>query len=135
MSLENKSHVHASETAEFIRENTPQHSVFVTGNQHLNPVSSLAGRTILCSSDLYLYYHGFNTGARRAEIAAFYEDPAANLDLLKKYQVQYIYVSPYERADGQYDLNEGALESLFPVIYESEWGQNRIFEVPKEYLV
>ena len=122
------------ETAEFIRENTPQHSVFVTGNQHLNPVSSLAGRTILCSSDLYLYYHGFNTGARRAEIAAFYEDPAANLDLLKKYQVQYIYVSPYERADGQYDLNEGALESLFPVIYESEWGQNRIFEVPKEYL-
>ena len=121
------------ETAEYVKQHTPEHSVFLTGNQHLNPVSSLAGRTILCSSDLYLYYHGFNTGARRAEIAAFYEDPAANLDLLKKYQVQYIYVSAYERADGQYDLNEDALESLFPLVFETAGGHNRIFEVPGEY--
>ena len=120
-------------TAEYIRENTPEHSVFLTGNHHLNPVSSLAGRTILCSTDLYLYYHGFNTGARRAEIAAFYEDPAANLDLLRKYQVEYVYVSAYERADSQYDLNEAALEELFTLVYESDGGYNRIFEVPEEY--
>ena len=121
------------ETAEFVRENTPEHSIFLTGNQHLNPVSSLAGRTILCSSDLYLYYHGFNTTQRQAEIAAFYANPAANLDLLTRYQVQYIYVSPYERANAQYAVNEAALEALFPVIYESAGGQNRIFEVPEEY--
>ena len=121
------------ETAEYIRENTPEHSVWLTGNQHLNPVSSLAGRTILCSSDLYLYYHGFNTGARRAEIAAFYENPAQNLDLLSKYQVEYIYVSPYERSDSQYALNEDALESLFPLVFETRGGHNRIFEVPEEY--
>ena len=121
------------ETAEFVRENTPEHSIFLTGNQHLNPVSSLAGRTILCSSDLYLYYHGFNTTQRQAEIAAFYANPAANLDLLRQYQVQYIYVSPYERANTQYAVNEAALEALFPVIYESAGGQNRIFEVPEEY--
>ena len=121
------------ETAEYIRENTPEHSVWLTGNQHLNPVSSLAGRTILCSSDLYLYYHGFNTGARRAEIAAFYENPAQNLDLLSKYQVEYIYVSPYERSDSQYALNEDALEELFPLVFETRGGHNRIFEVPEEY--
>ena len=39
------------ETAEFIKDNTPEHSVWLTGNEHLNPVSSLAGRTILCSSE------------------------------------------------------------------------------------
>ena len=121
------------ETAEYVKENTPEHSVFLTGNQHLNPVSSLAGRTILCSSDLYLYYHGFNTGARRAEIAAFYEEPAQYLDLLRKYQVEYIYVSAYERADSQYDLDEEALEELFPLVFETAGGYNRIFEVPKEY--
>ncbi len=121
------------ETAEYIRENTPEHSVWLTGNQHLNPVSSLAGRTILCSSDLYLYYHGFNTGARRAEIAAFYENPAQNLDLLSKYQVEYIYVSSYERNDSQYALNEDALEELFPLVFETRGGHNRIFEVPEEY--
>lgn len=121
------------ETAAYVQEHTPRHSVFLTGNQHLNPVSSLAGRTILCSSDLYLYYHGFNTGERRAEIAAFYENPAAHLDLLKKYQVEYIYVSAYERADSQYQLNEEALEDLFPLAFETGGGHNRIFEVPEEY--
>jgi hypothetical protein len=121
------------ETAEYIKENTPEHSVWLTGNQHLNPVSSLAGRTILCSSDLYLYYHGFNTGARRMEIAAFYENPAENLDLLRKYQVEYIYVSPYERSDSQYVLHEEALENLFPLVFETRGGHNRMFEVPEEY--
>lgn len=122
------------ETAQYVLENTPEHCVFVTGNQHLNPVSSLAGRTILCSSDSYLYYHGFNTAARRAEIAAFYQEPAQNLDLLRRYQVQYVYVSPWERASGQYALNEAVLEELFPLVFETADGQNRIFEVPKEYL-
>lgn len=117
--------------AEWVSQSTPPHSVFVTGNQHLNPVSSLAGRTILCSSDTYLYYHGFNTAERRAEIAAFYSNPAANLDLLSRYQVQYIYVSAYERSNQ--DLDEGALEALFPVAYETPDGQCRVFEVPEAY--
>ena len=121
------------ETADYVLQNTPEHSVFLTGNQHLNPVSSLAGRTILCSSDLYLYYHGFNTSQRQAEIAAFYADPASNLDLLRRYQVQYIFVSPYERSNAQYRLDEAALEGLFPLVYETRDGQNRVFEVPEAY--
>ena len=121
------------ETAGYIRDNTPEHSVFVTGNQHLNPVSSLAGRTILCSSDSYLYYHGFNTTQRRLEIAEFYENPAAHLDLLKKYGVQYVYVSSYERANNQYELNEKALEELFPLAFETKNGANRVFAVPEAF--
>jgi uncharacterized membrane protein len=106
--------------------------VFVTGNQHLNPVSSLAGRTILCSSDSYLYYHGFDTTSRRYEIAAFYEDPAANLWLLTRYDVDYIYISSYERNANWFTLNEPALEGLFPLVYESEGREHRIFQVPEE---
>ncbi len=117
--------------AEFVKTETPEHSVFITGNQHLNPVSSLAGRTILCSSDLYLYYHGFNTTQRRAEIAAFYADPEENLSLLTKYGVEYIYVSTYERG-AAYGVDEAALERLFPLVYESGDGNQRIFEVPEE---
>ncbi len=117
---------------EYVKENTPEHSVFITGNQHLNPVSSLAGRTILCSSDSYLYYHGFDTTQRRWEIAAFYEDPAQELELLKKYGVDYIYISSYERSSSWFDLNESALEQLFPVVYESYGSEHRIFQVPEE---
>ncbi len=118
-------------TAQFVKAETPEHAVFVTGNQHLNPVSSLAGRTILCSSDLYLYYHGFNTRQRRAEIAAFYQDPGSQLAFLEKYGVQYIYVSPYERSDWALAVNEEALEALFPLVYESDSGAERIFAVPQ----
>ncbi len=119
-------------TAEYINENLPEHSVFVTGNQHLNPVSSLAGQTILCSSNTYLYYHGFDTSQRNAEIAAFYRNPAENMDWLSKYGVDYVYISDYERANAQYGLDEPAIETLFPLVYESEGGRNRIFAVTKE---
>jgi hypothetical protein len=117
-------------TAEFVKAETPEHAVFVTGDQHLNPVSSLAGRTILCSADLYLYYHGFDTRERRAEIAAFYQNPGDNLAFLSKYGVQYIYVSPYERSDLDLWESEAELEALFPLVYESDDGSERIFSVP-----
>lgn len=116
------------EVAEYIAENTAPGSVFLTGNQHLNPVSSLAGRSIVCSADIYLYFHGFNTGERRAEILAFYENPANHFDILRQYQVQYIYVSPYERSQGPVD--EAALRKWFPCVYDTS--DTLIFSVPEE---
>ena len=113
--------------AAYIDESTPEHSVFLTGNQHLNPAASLAGRTIVCGSDLYLYFHGFTTTARKAAVQAFYEDPAANLDLLTEYSVQYIYVSRYERSS--YAVDEAALDSLFERVYESDSGSTVIWIV------
>lgn len=123
------------EIAEFIKESTPEHSIFITGNQHLNPVSSLAGRTILCSSQSYLYYHGFDTSDRRMEIKRFFEDPASNLDMLRTHQVEYIYISSYERLSDWFELNENAIEELFPLVYETENGHNRVFKVPEEMIL
>ena len=42
-------------------------------------------------------------------------------------------MSAYERSDSQYRLDEVALESLFPLVFETRGGHNRIFEVPEEY--
>ena len=117
--------------ADYVRSNTPEHSVFVTGTQHLNPVASLAGRSILCGSDLYLYYHGFSTAERKREVGAFYQDPAANLSLLATYALEYVYVSPYERAD--FDVNEAALRELFTLEYEDDNGSYLLFSVPQAY--
>ncbi len=113
--------------ADYILANTPEHSVFLTGTQHLNPAASLAGRTLVCGSDLYLYFHGFNTTQRKAELEAFYEDPAAHLALLAKYGVSYIFVSNYERSE--YILDEAALDSLFTRVYESASGRVVIWAV------
>ena len=114
--------------AAFVKENTPEHSVFLTGTQHLNPVASLAGRTIVCGSDLYLYYHGFTTTGRKQEVQAFYEAPADNLSLLKRYGVAYVYLSPSEWY--QYKVDAETLRKLLPVVYESENGAYVVFSVP-----
>ena len=46
------------EMAEYIKKNTPPDAVFLTGVYHLNPVASLAGRSIYVGSSLYVYFHG-----------------------------------------------------------------------------
>ena len=106
------------ETAAFIDQTLPEHAVFMTGRQHLNPVASLAGRTIVCGPEMWLYYHGLDTSIRAKDIRSFYMDPEHHQDILQKYGVDYILVSGWERSD--YYVDETVLGQLYPVIYDSE---------------
>ena len=114
-----------TEAAAFIEDNTDGHAVFLTWTEHLNPVSSLAGRTIVCGPDLWLYYHGFDTSARHRDIAAFYKDPAGRKDVLERYGVEYIFVGPYERAE--LDVDQEALEALYEPVFTSRNGSITIY--------
>ncbi len=116
-----------AEAARYIEENTEDHSVFLTWTEHLNPVSSLAGRTIVCGPDLWLYYHGFQTGERQNEIAAFYADPANHQEVLNKYHVSYIMVGPYERSGLIIDTD--SLDAHYPIVFTSENESIRIYQV------
>jgi uncharacterized membrane protein len=117
---------------EWIEENTDRDSVFMTGQQHINPVCSLAGRQIICGSDLYVFFHGLNYGEQAYDCRKFYENPADHSSVIEKYGVDYIYISSYERSANWFSLNEAALEELFPLLYESYGGEHRIFAVPEE---
>ena len=99
----------------------------MTWTQHINPVSSLAGRTIVCGPDLWLYYHGFTTAQRHSEISAFYADPLSNQEILEKYGAQYIFVSSYERSGLQVNLD--ALEEGFTRVFTSSDDAIRIYQV------
>ncbi|MCR5566378.1 MAG: hypothetical protein K6F61_05965 [Clostridiales bacterium] len=107
----------AVEAAEFTKDNTAQDALFITGTQHLNPIDSIAGRDIVCGPDLYLYWHGFDTRERQAEIAAFYEDPEGHPEIPEKYGAEYVYVSSYER--GSYDVDEEGLERIGLKVFEN----------------
>ena len=115
----------AVEAGAYIRDNTPEDAVFLTGTQHLNPVDSIAGRTIVCGPDLWLYWHGFDTSERKADIARFFEDPEGNGDVLEKYGVSYLYVSSYERSD--YDVDEETLAALYTPVFEN--GEATVYRV------
>lgn len=107
----------AVKAAEFVKANTAQDAVFLSGTQHLNPISSIAGRKTVCGPDLWLYYHGINTYERKEDITDFYANPAANLAVLEKYDVDYIYVSSYEYSSYE-EIDTEALDELFDRIFE-----------------
>jgi len=107
----------AVRTGEFIRDNTEEDATILTGVHHLNPAASIAGRRIVCGPDLWLYYHGLDTDARKVDIQRFYAAPEENRAVIDRYGVDYVVVSSYERAD--YDIDYEGLDALGERIYES----------------
>ena len=116
------------EAGEFARDRTEGDAVFMTGTQHLNPVLSIGGKTIVCGPDLWLYWHGFDTRERQAEIRLFYEHPEEHPEILKKYGAGYIFVSSYERSE--YEVDTEALDRLYRKVFEN--GEAAIWKVPDE---
>ena len=105
--------------ADYIERHTPEHAVFLTSAEnHLNPVVSIAGRTVICGPDLWLYYHGFDTAGAKADVRRFYADPAGNADVLRTYGVDYVYVSDYERS--AYTVDEDALDAMLERMYSRD---------------
>ena len=115
------------EAGEFARDVTPDDAVYLTGRQHLNPVLSIAGKTIVCGPDLWLYWHGINTTDRDWDIRDFYEEPEEFAEVLADYDVSYIYVSSYERSN--YDVDEEALRRNYKVVFENP--EAVIYKVPE----
>ena len=107
------------EAAAFIRENTDAHGVFLADcNWHLNAVSVLTGRSIVCGPDLFLYYHGIDTGERKADVAAMFEAPEDNRTLFERYGVRYVYVSSAERSN--FDIDMDYFEANGSLLYDQD---------------
>ena len=88
--------------AEYIKQNTPSDSLFLTGTQHLNPVVTLAGRNIYSGSSLYVYFHGFTEEyyARADEIKSAYTGTYNELiDFCREKGIDYIYLSKHETSE------------------------------------
>ncbi len=105
------------EAGEYIRDHTDRDAVFITGTEHLNPVCAIAGRDVVCGPDLWLYWHGFDTRERQAELAAFYADPAEYAWVAEKYGADYVYVSSWER--NNYDIDEAAMRARYLRVFEN----------------
>ncbi len=111
--------------AEYIKNNTPEDSTFLTGSNHNNAVAALTGRKIVCGASTYLYFHGLEYSDRERDARLMLEDPLSNLDLFDKYEVDYVFASSYEEADTV------TLDGLFPCVYAyGEW-----YDIVKIYAV
>ena len=109
---------YAIEAAGYIREETPPDAVFATWDQHLNPVSALAGRNIYVGSAAFLYFHGIDYGSRQEEMRRIYTDGEAMRSLPRELGIDYIYVSSYER--GQFALNGDWFSDAYPLAFAND---------------
>ena len=104
------------ECAQAIEQNTTEDAIFITGHQHLNEISALAGRNIYAGSTLYVHFHGLNYTSRYEQITDIYEDSQKAQVILDEIGADYIYISSYERYD--YTIDE-ALYDIYPIVYSN----------------
>ena len=105
--------------AEYIRKNTDADGVFLTDySWHLNAVSVMTGRSIVCGPDLFLYYHGIDTGERKADVTAMFENPADSRELFKQYGVKYVYIGSSERSN--FDVDTDYFEENGSLLYAED---------------
>lgn len=108
----------------WIRENTPQKSVFITHPSVHNGASDIGGRIRVLSYINWPHSHGFNQGvdnvfSRNSDIQNFFENPE-RVEILDKYKVDYVYLGPEERSN--FKLDENKIESVLFLekVYENQ---------------
>ncbi len=116
-----------AEAAAAIERVTPGDAVFLTALNHNNAVSSLAGRRLVCGTDTYLFFHGIDTTGIKNSVKKMFAFPEQNTVLFDRYEVDYVYLGDYERGD--YQVDEGAFERLYPLAYRSQGDDVSIYAV------
>lgn len=85
----------AVSVGEYLKENTNEDSVFLTYKIHNSPVNNIAGRSILMGYPGLLWTQGINYEERERDIHKMYAGQA-DLDLFKKYNINYVVVESYD---------------------------------------
>lgn len=74
--------------AAYVDANAEPDALFLTSDDHLTPVFSLAGRQIVCGSGSFVYYHGMDYADEYHAMVSLYETPDAAV--LQAWGVDYV---------------------------------------------
>lgn len=111
--------------ADWIIQNTLSNDVILTGTSHLNPVNSLAGRPVLVGYPGWLWSHGIKYGEREKDVMEIYRGAVGAKELLKKYNIKYIYVGLSERSIANF--NENFFTENFSAVFQE--GEIKIYKI------
>ena len=106
----------AVKAAEFIKTNTPKDALFISADQHLNPVSALAGRNIFSGAGIYLYFHGINKTERDSIIEKMYKEPGSFSSLAEQNKIDYVFYSNYERE--KFKVEPTFFKENYPMVFQ-----------------
>lgn len=104
--------------ADFVKANTPPHSLFLTAPNLHQPILSLAGRTVVRGPTAWLWSHGYPFAEREADVRAIYAGRDDALELLRYYRVDYVYLGP--RESEELKVNRGFFDAALPSVYRAD---------------
>lgn len=103
--------------ATFVRDHTEPHALFLTAPSLNSPVLSLGGRTVLRSATAWLWSHGNEFRERENDVRRIYAGSVDAAELLRYYQVDYVYLGDAERSDVR--ANAAFFDGNLSAIYHS----------------
>jgi hypothetical protein len=103
--------------AAFVREQTAPRSLFLTAPSLHQPILSLAGRPIVRGATAWLWSHGYPFAEREGDVRAIYSGRDDAAELLRYYEVDYVYLGSRERQDLK--VNQDFFERTLPSVYRS----------------
>ena len=103
--------------AAFIREETPPDALFLTESNHNNAVAALTGRSIVCGSPSYLFYHGLDYAEALEDARRMLAGGESFERLRAGYGVDYVYIGEYERGNGS--CCESYFAAHYPLVFSS----------------
>lgn len=106
----------AQKMADYIKSNIPEQDQILTGNTHLNLVSSLAGREVLEGYPGWLWTRGIDYGPREDDIKSFYANPSPESPTVSKYSIKYILLDDQARYD--FGADPTIFDQTFSKVYE-----------------
>jgi len=111
--------------ARFIDEALPADAVILTNSRHVNEAAALAGRNIVNGSAIYLGPHGIYDETRTQDVKIMYESPQTSAELFRKYHVDYLMISSWERNDYAID------DALFRILFQCIWndGETQLYQI------
>jgi hypothetical protein len=103
--------------AVWVREHTPAHALFLAAPTLRQPVLSFAGRAVVNGAAPWVYSHGYEFRAREADVRRIYAGTVDAFDLIRYYNIDYIYFGEPERSD--LPANTDFLEHNFAAVYRT----------------
>lgn len=107
------------EFAQWIKENTPKDSVFLTADNHDHPIPVLTGRSIIHGFPGWLWTYGLDTGQTRQKVGAIYGGDINSASLISELNVDYIVIGPWERNIFK-NLKPGFIQQNYLLIYQNK---------------
>lgn len=103
------------QVGKWIEQTIPADALVLTGDKHNNPVSALAGRSIVMGYRGWLWSYGIDYTQRESDILAIFSGSANATDLLAQYKIDYVVIGQDELA------NWGADPTYFAAHYPFSW--------------